>query len=1093
MNIDGKPDNIKFNSLLSRIQMFEKNASSNNSNNEKRKEPMKIKRDFPKNEEIIVQKNDDLQKKELKTEEVKEENLKIDLSKKEESKKEENLKIDLSKKEDNLKIDSSKKEELKKEENLKIENENIKQEESKPEIPKKTEISKLQKSKTFLIPFSSSTEPSQQELNNPSLTTTSNTTSTIKNSLESMENQIFRHSNTIITQPRPNINIPPNQNETTLNGEIFLNPIEIPEEVKNESFCEGFFIASFPKENGKVENDSEEYKSDCGHKECSSLPAMQPEIIYRYPEKDTKELEINNLAASICFPFGIKICYDEVNNPSVVKNYYSSITNQTGDRFYILTYHFYIKMMNGNFVQQYQIHPIKYLTMKFCNDYYETIETDSSLQEKIQLKLEEFSELNFREIVNIPFCFCLISKHPFFNQMEKCLESIKSEISNYSYNGNDLHKLIKYIVKEIPFPKQHSKIEFPLPYIPEINELANPYLEDLTLVGPNPSILFNFFSVDNIILIFRLMLFEQKILFVDSEFQRLGEITNAFVSLLYPFQWIHTFIPIMSVQMLKYLQAFLPFINGIHSDLWKKAEEELKDAEEGVYIVNINSNTIDINWAPTSKKIKIVKKINENIPLLPKHIEKELYNQLSNLKTLYEKAKKDKKYKKNFNVCIYNLIMQIFSEMLYDYKTYLTVIDDYPIFNTNSLINSRPKADEKFFKEFTETQIFQLFIQNAVKKNSNIYFNERIKLYLELKDKDKYIKEKTTNEFYTSCSKSREIEKICIIKPYFLKANESYSSLEEYKKILQDTYPINNQICNKKGITKEDKRIIGQDLKLDYVDKNKTYNYYHIPNTPINVSNDQITSKITARVSMYEKREKLLNNKSSCVRMNGKKAEWNLTDNEKDDIKDNIKDILARVLKCEEINESEDKKQLINCIENSFGRNYFIDILYQKNISERSEKAINKPSFDLLTIVIHNAILSILKLDENKENLTSAVLLIKSAELYYYINEKSKNVFLIDALYQKFKGLNLFTKVSFWEQWINISLKDETNYKKSDSSSELIIGKILKNIIMIMLNSKIAKDSTYDIFLKLLANRVKKPENIISFKNDFAEIFKKFK
>ena len=602
MNIDGKPDNIKFNSLLSRIQMFEKNASSNNSNNEKRKEPMKIKRDFPKNEEIIVQKNDDLQKKELKTEEVKEENLKIDLSKKEE---------------------------LKKEENLKIENENIKQEESKPEIPKKTEISKLQKSKTFLTPFSSSTEPSQQELNNPSLTTTSNTTSTINNSLEPMENQIYRHSNTIITQPRPNINIPPNQNETTLKGEIFLNPIEIPEEVKNESFCEGFFIASFPKENGKVENDSEEYKSDCGHKECSSLPAMQPEIIYRYPEKDTKELEINNLAASICFPFGIKICYDEINAPSVVKNYYSSITNQTGDRFFILTYHFYIKMMNGNFVQQYQIHPIKYLTMKFCNDYYETIETDSSLQEKIQLKLEEFSELNFREIVNIPFCFCLISKHPFFNQMEKCLESIKSEISNYSYNGNDLHKLIKYIVKEIPFPKQHSKIEFPLPNIPEINELANPYLEDLTLVGPNPSILFNFFSVDNIILIFRLMLFEQKILFVDSELQRLGEVTNAFISMIYPFQWIHTFIPIMSAQMLKYLQAFLPFINGIHVNLYEYAKDILDEAEEGVYIVHISNNTIDINWDKSSKKVKIIKKINENIPNLPKHIEKELYNQLN--------------------------------------------------------------------------------------------------------------------------------------------------------------------------------------------------------------------------------------------------------------------------------------------------------------------------------------------------------------------------------------------------------------------------------------------------------------------------------
>ena len=106
---------------------------------------------------------------------------------------------------------------------------------------------------------------------------------------------ILRHSNTIAPQNRVNpLNvlqkITPNEK-----GEIFLNSIEIPEEVKNESFCEGFFIASIPKENGKVEEGSDKFKSDCGHHDCSSLLAMQPEIIYRYPEKDTKELEINKL------------------------------------------------------------------------------------------------------------------------------------------------------------------------------------------------------------------------------------------------------------------------------------------------------------------------------------------------------------------------------------------------------------------------------------------------------------------------------------------------------------------------------------------------------------------------------------------------------------------------------------------------------------------------------------------------------------------------------------------------------------------------------------------------------------------------------
>ena len=816
---------------------------------------------------------------------------------------------------------------------------------------------------------------------------------------------------------------------------------------------------------------------------------MQPEIIYRYPEKDTKDLEINNLAASICFPSGIKICYEEDTNPITVKNYYSSITNQTGDRFYIVTYHFYIRMMNSNFVQQYKIHPIRFQTMKFCNEYYESIETDQKLQEEIQVKLEKYSELNFREIVNIPFCLCLISRYPFFNQMEKCLESIKSVISIYNSSGDDLHNLIKYLVKEIPFPKKHIKIEFPLPFIPNMNEIINPYLEDLILIGPNPSCLFNHFSVENIILIFRLIIFEQKILFVDSELQRLGEVTNAFISMIYPFQWIHTFIPIMSAQMLKYLQAFLPFINGIHVNLYEYAKDILDEAEEGVYIVHTLNNTIDINWDKSSKKVKITKKINENIPMLPKHIEKELYNQLYNIKTLYEKGKKDNKYKKNTNILIYNLIMQIFVEMFYDYRNYLTVIEDYPLFNTNSLLNSRPKADEKFYKELTETQIFQLFIQNSIKKNSNSYFIERTKLYSELKEKERYINEKMTGEFIKACAKLIEIEKIYSIKPYFLKSKEQFSTLEELKNILQSTYSLNSDFCNKKGITKEDKRLIGQSIKFEYEDNKNSYNYYHIPNTPINVNTkSQGKSQITAKALLFEKRE-LLNKekKNSCIRINGKKPEWILTDIEKDDIKDNIKDILTRVLKCEEINENEDKKQLINCIESSFGRNFFIDILYQKNISEKTKKVINKSSFTLLTTVIYNAILSILKLDENIENISSVILLIKSSELYYL--DDKKEYLLIDSLYPKLKGINLLTKMIFWEEWYNISVKEEPSFKRNDPSSEDIIIKILIHIVNIMLNSKIQKDIIFNN-ATTLSNIIKNENNLTQFKKTLTQLLK---
>jgi hypothetical protein len=105
---------------------------------------------------------------------------------------------------------------------------------------------------------------------------------------------------------------------------------EKKKEDDRETFCEGFFIASFPQKEGQVIENSQSFPADCGHTECSSLPAMMPEIVARYPLKDTKDLELNNLAATICYPTGIKVCYSEENPPSMINYYVTPITNQKG-------------------------------------------------------------------------------------------------------------------------------------------------------------------------------------------------------------------------------------------------------------------------------------------------------------------------------------------------------------------------------------------------------------------------------------------------------------------------------------------------------------------------------------------------------------------------------------------------------------------------------------------------------------------------------------------------------------------------------------------------------------------------------------------
>ena len=66
----------------------------------------------------------------------------------------------------------------------------------------------------------------------------------------------------------------------------------------------------------------------------------------------------------------------------------------------------------------------------------------------------------------------------------------------------------------------------------------------------------------------------------------------------------------------------------------------------------------------------------------------------------------------------------------------------------------------------------------------------------------------------------------------------------------------------------------------------------------------------------------------------------------------------------------------------------------------------------------------------------------------------------------------------FWEEWYNISIKEETSFKRNDPSNEEIILKILEHIVNVMLKSKIQKDIIFNN-ATTLSNKIKN-ENILS-------------
>ena len=377
-----------------------------------------------------------------------------------------------------------------------------------------------------------------------------------------------------------------NDNKENCSKVLFLEPKKymdyLDEQYKKnikhpyrETFCEGFFIASFPKQKANVIEINTSFMAQCQHEECSKLPGMKPEIIFRYPLKDTKTLELNNLAATICFPTGIKVCYEENDQPKGIKDYVTSITNQKGERYYMMTYHFYLKIDTEEYNKQYEENPLKYNLRKFADPYTGLSEEEltEEMINEIQNNLDWTAELANRDIVSIPFCICLISKYPYVQEMKSCLKGIYTILNNENSASHDfiINDIIMYLINSIPIPAKNTKVKFLMPFSNNCIELDCPKLDDINIMNLSASKLLKYFTIDNLIIIFKLLITEKKILLIDNDYEKLSAVADGLVSILYPLQWVHTYIPIISDQMLKYLDTFFEWHKRKLDELSRKS------------------------------------------------------------------------------------------------------------------------------------------------------------------------------------------------------------------------------------------------------------------------------------------------------------------------------------------------------------------------------------------------------------------------------------------------------------------------------------------------------------------------------------------
>uniref|UniRef100_H0X9L0 DENN domain containing 4A n=1 Tax=Otolemur garnettii TaxID=30611 RepID=H0X9L0_OTOGA len=324
-------------------------------------------------------------------------------------------------------------------------------------------------------------------------------------------------------------------------------------------------------------------------------------------------------------------------------------------------------------------------------------------------------------------CICLLSHWPFFDAFRKFL----TFLYRYSISGPHvlpIEKHISHFMHKVPFPSpQRPRILVQLS--PHDNLiLSQPVSSPLPLSidsGGKFSTLLQNLGPENAVTLLVFAVTEHKILIHSLRPSVLTSVTEALVSMIFPFHWPCPYVPLCPLALADVLSAPCPFIVGIDSRYF-----DLYDPPPDVSCVDLDTNTI----SQTGDKKNVAWKI------LPKKPCKNLMNTLNNLHQqlaklqqrpredgLMDLAMNDYDFNSGKKLHMIDLEIQeaflfFMASILKGYRSYLRPITQAPsetatdaasLFALQAFLRSRDRSHQKFYNMMTKTQMFIRFIEEC--------------------------------------------------------------------------------------------------------------------------------------------------------------------------------------------------------------------------------------------------------------------------------------------------------------------------------------------------------------------------------------------
>uniref|UniRef100_A0A6Q2YQ03 DENN/MADD domain containing 4A n=1 Tax=Esox lucius TaxID=8010 RepID=A0A6Q2YQ03_ESOLU len=427
--------------------------------------------------------------------------------------------------------------------------------------------------------------------------------------------------------------------------------------------------------------------------------AYKAGLLSRYPEEDDVSFPLPESVPLFCLPMGASIEFWPAHTKHSLPVFSTFVlTRASGDKVY------------GAAIQFYESYPEDQLTDR---------------QRSLLGLTSTCSRGDVSRSVHVNKSICLLSHWPFFDSFRNFL----TFLYRYSISGPHalpIEKHISHFMHKVPFPSsQRPRILLQLSPHDSLM-LSQPVSSPLPLSGGRLSTLLLNLGPKNAATLLVLAVTEHKILVHSLRPAVLTSVTEALVSMIFPFHWPCPYIPLCPLALAGVLSAPCPFIVGVDSRYF-----DLYVPPSDVCCVDLDTNNIlhkDEKRALTWK-------------ILPRRACKHL---LSALGSLYQQltegglANREDGHTEptardpdlacggkslhTLEMEIQESFLRFMAAILKGYRSYLLPITQAPserttdagsLFDLQGFLKSRDRSHQKFYSLMIKTQMFIRFIEEC--------------------------------------------------------------------------------------------------------------------------------------------------------------------------------------------------------------------------------------------------------------------------------------------------------------------------------------------------------------------------------------------